>query len=460
MSDMRVASRKTSSDAGGECITAARKSEGHSKEPRPVGSADKDDMRATEDVTTERGGVPEPHRSLVAAFSERGFDAQFHRGPRGDAVMVGVPIANPDGMAEHSRAFDLLPLPDGRWAADDVWGDVAPGPLEEVVERVTHLLLDDAAYAAEMRRRREHWLKPPGERSSAPLAGTSVETPHAVPPPPLPPGEGRGEGERDQSSTAEIAATVDPSDARGVVGGVEATPEATPATQAVPVPADGPAPPNAAPPLVAPLSRDSAAPPEAPPPPEAFEPPDARDARHASAPPEPPAPVDAPAAAPPLAPAELTSLPCRPHIADAVEQIAAVVALRVSPARFADLMGPAIGELLSALAAQGQQPAGSLYVYHRRSATGLFDVEVGFPVASPIQPAGRVRSGALPAGRVARAVCVGPYHGLAAAWDELDAWILAQGLTPIDGWWEHYLVGPETTPDSSAWRTELNRRLT
>ncbi|MFI5309422.1 MAG: GyrI-like domain-containing protein, partial [Polyangiales bacterium] len=67
--------------------------------------------------------------------------------------------------------------------------------------------------------------------------------------------------------------------------------------------------------------------------------------------------------------------------------------------------------------------------------------------------------GRLPAAKVARAVYVGPYEGLGAAWGELRAWVESNGHTCAKNLWECYVVGPESQPDANAYRTELNQPL-
>jgi effector-binding domain-containing protein len=88
-----------------------------------------------------------------------------------------------------------------------------------------------------------------------------------------------------------------------------------------------------------------------------------------------------------------------------------------------------------------------------------FDFEIGVPVTGPVSPAGRVKPGQLPATTVARTVYHGAYEGLAAAWGEFGAWIVANGHTPAPNLWECYAAGPESSPDPASWRTELNRPL-
>ena len=89
----------------------------------------------------------------------------------------------------------------------------------------------------------------------------------------------------------------------------------------------------------------------------------------------------------------------------------------------------------------------------------VFDFEISVPVSRPVAAAGRVRPGQLPAATVARTVYRGRYEGLGSAWEEFTEWIEANGHTPAPNLWECYIAGPESSPDPSAWRTELNRPL-
>lgn len=122
-------------------------------------------------------------------------------------------------------------------------------------------------------------------------------------------------------------------------------------------------------------------------------------------------------------------------------------------------MGPAIREVMTAIAAQGFSPAGPWFTHHLRRPTESFDFEVCVPVDAVVSPSGRVRPGLWPAMRVARTVYHGPHEGLAGAWGEFLGWVGSQGHRQADDLWERYLVGPDTTPDPALWRTELNRPL-
>lgn len=148
-----------------------------------------------------------------------------------------------------------------------------------------------------------------------------------------------------------------------------------------------------------------------------------------------------------------------PQITRSDERLTAIIRLTIPREQIRDVMGPAIGEVMGAVAAQGMTPAGPVFSHHLRMDPAVFDFEVGVPVASPISPAGRVTGGRLPATQVARTVYQGPYEGLGGAWGEFGAWIKAQGHEPAANLWECYVSGPESNPDPSTWRTELNRPL-
>jgi effector-binding domain-containing protein len=96
-----------------------------------------------------------------------------------------------------------------------------------------------------------------------------------------------------------------------------------------------------------------------------------------------------------------------PHVIRTDEQLTAVIHLTIPRADIASVMGPAIAEVISAITAQGIAPAGPCFSYHWRRPSDTFDFEVGFPVDTPVTPAGRVKMSTLPAAKVARTV----YHG-------------------------------------------------
>ena len=148
-----------------------------------------------------------------------------------------------------------------------------------------------------------------------------------------------------------------------------------------------------------------------------------------------------------------------PQIMQTDAQVAAVIRLTIPRSEMMTAFGPAVGELMSVLADQKIEPVGGVFAHHLQNPSDIFDFELGVMVSSPIAPAGRVTPGQLPAAKVARTIYSGPYEGLSSAWGELTRWIKASGHDPAEDLWELYAVGPQATPDSTQWRTELNRPL-
>jgi effector-binding domain-containing protein len=148
-----------------------------------------------------------------------------------------------------------------------------------------------------------------------------------------------------------------------------------------------------------------------------------------------------------------------PQIIETTVQTAAVIRLTIPRNDMMKAFGPAAGELMTALAAQGVAPLSAIFAHHLKMSPDIFDFELGVKVAAPIKATGRVKPGELPAAKVARTVYSGPYEGLPAAWGEFVAWMKSSGHEMADDLWEVYSVGPQSTPDPAGWRTELNRPL-
>ena len=122
-------------------------------------------------------------------------------------------------------------------------------------------------------------------------------------------------------------------------------------------------------------------------------------------------------------------------------------------------MGPALGEIHAALAAQTISPAGPWFTHHLRMDPAVFDFEVCVPVSALVSPTGRVEAGEKPPLSVVRTIYTGPCEQLGAAWGEFDAWIAANGHAVRGDLYETYAAGPESGPDPASWRTELSRPL-
>lgn len=154
-----------------------------------------------------------------------------------------------------------------------------------------------------------------------------------------------------------------------------------------------------------------------------------------------------------------------PQIVTTKSSDTALIHLQISMSEMMQQFGPTVGELIAAVLAQGVTPAGPVFAHHLHmdpNSTGVpehFDFELSVPVSAPVAASGRMKPGTMPAVRAARTTYHGPYEGLPAAWGEFMEWINAQGHKPAEDLYECYVVGPETSEDSSTWRTEFIRPL-
>ena len=115
----------------------------------------------------------------------------------------------------------------------------------------------------------------------------------------------------------------------------------------------------------------------------------------------------------------------------------------------------AFPELFRRLSAAGVQPAGPPFI--RFLAVDDEGDPTELELAAPVDA--DAATDALPAGRYATLVHVGPYRSetqpdLAVARAALQDWAEREGLT-VSGYLEHYRIGPVEEPDYAKWETEL-----
>jgi effector-binding domain-containing protein len=148
-----------------------------------------------------------------------------------------------------------------------------------------------------------------------------------------------------------------------------------------------------------------------------------------------------------------------PVVTRAKEQLTAMVHVTVPRSEIQSVMGAGIDEVRAAVTAQGIPIAGPWLTHHLKMDPNTFDFEICVPVKTPVSATGRVKSGKLPARKVARTVYHGGYEGLGAAWAEFASWIKSQGLKPAADLWEVYQTDPAVVKDPRDYRTELNQPL-
>ena|ERR1700737_4077314 len=85
-----------------------------------------------------------------------------------------------------------------------------------------------------------------------------------------------------------------------------------------------------------------------------------------------------------------------PQILQTMAEAAAVIHLTVPRSEMRRVFGPAVGELMAALAEQGVKPCSAVFAHHLKMSPDTFDFELGVKVELPVTATGRVKSGELP----------------------------------------------------------------
>jgi effector-binding domain-containing protein len=122
-------------------------------------------------------------------------------------------------------------------------------------------------------------------------------------------------------------------------------------------------------------------------------------------------------------------------------------------------IGPTYQRLIAAvrsfLASAGVEDDGPAFGRYLEYRPDFVDMEVGVPVAEPVESSAEVSGGELPAGRVVSTWHIGAYTTLGAAYKALEEHVASAGLEATGAPWEVYERGPAEDPDSATWRTEI-----
>ncbi len=111
------------------------------------------------------------------------------------------------------------------------------------------------------------------------------------------------------------------------------------------------------------------------------------------------------------------------------------------------LFGQIYGALMQYMGETGGQPAGEPFAAYYNLDMQNLDVEIGFPVSKPLPDRGDIKSGALPAGKFASTMHIGPYDTLVHAYEALTQYVKTSGYEATGVAYEFYFSGPETPPE-------------
>jgi hypothetical protein len=130
------------------------------------------------------------------------------------------------------------------------------------------------------------------------------------------------------------------------------------------------------------------------------------------------------------------------HTVEIDSQHAAVLSRTCSMEELGPFLSEAFDTVLSALARAAVAVDGKPFARYDM-VEGGFRVEAGFPCPAALDLDGDVHTITLPGGMAALTTHVGPYAGVGAAYQAIEAWFASSGHRPTAAPWETYLDGPE-----------------
>lgn len=105
-------------------------------------------------------------------------------------------------------------------------------------------------------------------------------------------------------------------------------------------------------------------------------------------------------------------------------------------------MGKAFQSVIAAIVQAGGKPAGAPFAAYYNMDMQNLDVEMGFPVARPMEGRGGIIAREIPAGKKAAGIHRGPYREMAGLYDAMQKWMTENGHQPTGIVYEFYLNSP------------------
>ena len=80
-----------------------------------------------------------------------------------------------------------------------------------------------------------------------------------------------------------------------------------------------------------------------------------------------------------------------PQVVDTPARLVAFIHIETPRSKMQHVMGPAIGEAIAAVQAQGIGPDGPWFAHHLKMTPEAFDFDICVPVSAPVTAVGRVK---------------------------------------------------------------------
>jgi AraC-like DNA-binding protein/effector-binding domain-containing protein len=131
------------------------------------------------------------------------------------------------------------------------------------------------------------------------------------------------------------------------------------------------------------------------------------------------------------------------------------VRLRAGRHEISKAIAEGLGKAFPYVMQNGLPIAGRPMTRYLSTGPGLFDLEIGVPVAVASPGEGDVQAGELPGGPTVIGMHAGPYEQLSETYAAMERWMEANGYRPGGAPWESYVTDPGDFPDTKDWRTEV-----
>lgn len=127
---------------------------------------------------------------------------------------------------------------------------------------------------------------------------------------------------------------------------------------------------------------------------------------------------------------------------------------RTSMDQIATVLGQLLPKVFGYATQSGATLVGPPYVRYLDFGPEL-TLEAGLPVAPGASAHEDIELNELPAGAAISTIHTGPYDGLRAAYEALEAWMKDKGIPPRGAPWEVYLTDPGEVPNPAEWKTQV-----
>lgn len=136
------------------------------------------------------------------------------------------------------------------------------------------------------------------------------------------------------------------------------------------------------------------------------------------------------------------------EIKEVEKQNTLMVRLVTPMSKISQVMGEVYQEIAELMAKKEIPFAGAPYARYYNMDMEALDVEMGFPVQADVEGEKRIKSGLIPAGKIATTIHSGPYDKLEETYTKLMVFVKEKGLDVEEWMYEYYLNSPmEVKPE-------------